>query len=329
MKIKIPSITFLLPMFAALTMPGAWAPLAANAQNLVVNGSFESVTPPVNSTAYTATFGSIATNAVSNWTFGTSGGSAYDGIVDLNGGFGAQVIEDGANAAFVQGTGSISQRVTLPAGSYALSFYAMGRTSANGGNGADPTTVSVGSLLFQTFTPGNAAEDNMNDWIPYRYDFTAAAGTYTLQFSGNDPYVGGSDDHMTMIDNVLIVAISSIPPPTITSEPSPQQTLYAGQSAQFTVQDTGSPPISYQWRVETAGTYVNLANAGRFSGATNATLIISNLNVGDSTNYVVSLTDVGGTTNSTVAALTVLAAPPPGSPGARSPSLIPALRMAR
>jgi lysophospholipase L1-like esterase len=137
-------------------------------------------------------------------------------------------------------------------------------------------------------------------------------GAYALVFQATLPYNPPSD-HTTFIDNVSIVAISGVPPPTIISEPSARQMLYVGQSAQFTVQTTSSPPVFYQWEIETNGMYVNLTNGGRFSGATNATLIISNLNVGDSTNYKVSLTNMGGMTNSTVAALTVLTAPPPGS----------------
>jgi lysophospholipase L1-like esterase len=312
-KIKMITNSFLLPAFIAFTMFGIWTPLAANSQTLVANGSFETVAPAIASTAYTTSFGSLSTNAVSNWAFGISSGSAYDGIV-TSGGFGLQVIEDGNNAAFVQGTGLISQNVALPSGSYSLSFYAIGRTSANGGNGANPITVSVGNLLNQTFTPGNAEEDTIADWTLYNYTFTVTAGTYSLRFSGNDPFVGDTDDHMTMIDNVSIVPISSIPPPTITSEPSPQQVLYVGQNAQFTVESSGSSPIHYQWQIETNGAFVNLINSGRYSGVATATLTISNLNIEDSTNYIVSVANIGGATNSTVAALTVLAAPPPGSP---------------
>ena len=69
--------------------------------------------------------------------------------------------------------------------------------------------------------------------------------------------------------------------------------LYVGQSAQFTVQTTSTPPLLYQWQVESNGIYVNLSNGGRFSGVTNASLIISNLNLGDSTNYQVYLTNSG------------------------------------
>jgi lysophospholipase L1-like esterase len=279
--------------------------------NLVTNGSFETVTPPVTSSIYTTSFGSLPTNAVSNWTFGTSAGTAYSGIVIDDGTLGVQTIENGSNAAFVQGVGSISQNVALPAGSYALSFYAMGRTSANGGDGADPTTISVGNLLSQTFMPDNAAENNIIDWIPYSYDFTVpVSGIYTLQFSGDDPFVSGSDDHTTFIDNVCLTPLDSIPPPSIISEPPSQQVLYVGQRAQFTVQSAGTPPISCQWQIESNGTYVNLVNGGRISGAASATLIINNLNGGDSTNYEVLLSNAGGMTNSTIATLTVQPVPP-------------------
>ena len=284
------------------------------ADNLVEDGSFETVSQALNSTDYTVSFGSLSTNAVSDWAFGISGNSAYDGIITA-GGFGVQVIEDGNNAAFVQGTGCIFQDVALLAGTYNLSFYAMGRTSANGGNGADPVTVSVGSFLNENFTPNNAVEDDANDWIQYSYAFKlSAAGNYALQFLGSDPYVAGSDDHMTMIDNVAIVPVFSVPPPQIISEPSAQEELYVGQSAQFTVQTVGISPISYQWLVETNGNYVNLINGGRITGATSATLIISNLSASDTSNYKVFITNVGGTTNSTATALTILSPPSPGSP---------------
>jgi hypothetical protein len=298
-------------MLAALMMIGAWAPLTANSQNLVVNGSFEK--PGLVDGEYTLSFGSLGTNAVPGWAFGLSTGTTpgvYDGLVSNNGGLNAGNIQDGTNAAFLQG-GRMSQNVTLEAGTYSLSFWAMGRSDTGTAN---PITVSVGNLLSQTVTPGNTAENTPGDWQNYLYYFNAPSnGAYGLIFQATLPYNPPSD-HTTFIDNVSIVAVSAVPPPAILSGPAPQQVLYAGQSAQFTVQSTSSPPLSYQWRVEKNGAYVNLTNGGRFSGVANPTLTISNLNMGDSTNYEVTLTNAGGTTNSTVAALTVLAAPPPGSP---------------
>ncbi|HEX4264163.1 MAG TPA: GDSL-type esterase/lipase family protein [Verrucomicrobiae bacterium] len=299
-------------MFAAATIFCAWPPLAANSQNLVANGSFEQ--PGVVYGDYTVTFGSVATNAVPGWAFGYSTGTTpgvYDGLASNNGGLNDGNIEDGTNAAFLQG-GSMAQTVKLSAGNYSLSFWAMGRSDTGTAN---PVTVSVGSFLSQTVTPGNTTESMSSDWQNYTYYFNVPSnGSYPLVFQSTLPYDPPSD-HTTFIDNVSIAAVAGIPPPAIISEPSAQQIIYVGQSAQFTVQNTGAPPLSYQWWRETNGTYINVANGGRFSGATNATLIISNLSIGDSTNYKVSITNIGGTTNSTVAALTVLPVPSPGSPG--------------
>ncbi|HWD91730.1 MAG TPA: GDSL-type esterase/lipase family protein [Verrucomicrobiae bacterium] len=301
---------FSLQTLLVLAMIGAWTPLAARSQNLVANGSFEQ--PGLVNGDYTVNFGDLATNAVPGWTFGLSTGTTpgvYDGLVSNNGGLNAGNIEDGKNAAFLQG-GSMSQTVLLNAGTYSLSFWAMGRSDTGTAN---PITVSVGNNLSQTVTPDNTAENLLSDWQSYLFYFNAPSnGSYTLAFQAMLPYDPPSD-HTTFIDDVSIVPISAVPPPTILSEPSAKQVLYVGQSAQFTVQSTNTPPISYQWRMETNGIYVNLTNGGRFSGANSTTLIISNLNVEDFTNYEVSVTNAGGTTNSTVAALEVLAMPPPNS----------------
>jgi GDSL-like Lipase/Acylhydrolase family/Immunoglobulin I-set domain len=302
---------FSLQALVALATIAAWVPLAAKSQNLVANGSFEH--PGLVSGDYTVNYGGLATNGVPGWAFGLSTGTipgVYDGLVSNNGGLNAGNIEDGTNAAFLQG-GSMSQTITLNAGTYSLSFWAMGRSDTGTAN---PIAVSVDNSLSQSVTPDNTAENMSSDWQSYLFYFNAPSnGAYTLAFQATLPYAPPSD-HTTFIDNVSIVAISAVPPPTILSEPSAKQVLYVGQSAQFTVQSTNTPPISYQWRVETNGIYVNLTNSGRFSGADSATLIISNLDLGDSTNYGVFLTNAGGTTNSTVAALEVLAMPPPTSP---------------
>ncbi len=189
------------------------SPLFSNAQNLVANGSFESVSPELTDDAYTVSYGGLATNAVDNWAFGISGGGAFDGITSSRGTgfFGKRVVEDGSNAAFLQGVGSISQTLTLAAGTYKLSFYAMGRVPF----GPNTIVVSLGDLLNETFTPTNASQLRPNGWILYSYNFIVpAAGTYVLRFCGTIPFVAFSDsipycrgsDYTTYIDNVSIVA---------------------------------------------------------------------------------------------------------------------------
>jgi hypothetical protein len=193
-------------LFAALMIMCVWAPLAARSQNVILNGSFEN--PSISSDEYTMPFGStLATNGVPDWTFGSSTGNSYDGLVTGSGGLGAVSIESGTNAAFVQGTGSFFQTVTLGPGTYQLSYYLLGRVSA--GLGANPTAVSLGDLLSVTNTPGNTEQDDLSDWIQFTNLVTVTnAGSYTLEFAGTIPY--GSGDHATFIDNVSLVLVDVI-----------------------------------------------------------------------------------------------------------------------
>ena len=192
----------------------AWTPLASCCQDLVANGSFETVSPDSSSDAYTVLYGTLATNAVANWIFGISGGGAYDGIVSSQSEayFGKKVVEDGSNAAFFQGVGFISQTVTLNAGTYKLTFYAMSRVPF----GPNTILVSLGDLLSERFTPTNTTQVKTNDWIPYTYNFIVpTAGFYVLRFSGTIPFVrfsssipfSSGSDYTTYINNVSIVPL--------------------------------------------------------------------------------------------------------------------------
>jgi lysophospholipase L1-like esterase len=293
----------------SITSAPATLTVATNGQNFVVNGSFEEVNPSVTSDTYTVNFGTLPDNVATGWTMGTSAvNNGYDGIAAATGRLSNKAIEDGTNAVFIQGSGYIYQAVTLPAGTYILQFYAMGRAGADGVN---LIAVTLGNQAW-TATPANTEQTSLSNWTLYSYSFTVAtAGTYTLEFTGTLPY-GASGDHTTYIDKVSIMAATVIPP-AIISEPSPVQMVYAGQNAQFTVQASGVPNPSYQWQVGTNGIYVNLTNGGSISGATNATLSISNVSPADPTNFMVSVFNSGGTTNSTSATLTVLPLPGAGA----------------
>lgn len=90
--------------------------------------------------------------------------------------------------------------------------------------------------------------------------------------------------------------------PSITGEPTAQRVAVGG-TASFSVVATGGTPLSYQWkRYDT-----NLVNAaGKFSGATNATLTISDAQLDDDTTYSVTVTDTAGSLTTTPARLRVL-----------------------
>jgi hypothetical protein len=87
-------------------------------------------------------------------------------------------------------------------------------------------------------------------------------------------------------------------------------TLYASQTAQFTVEAGGSDPLTYQWKAGTPGSgiYTNLNNGGRFSGATGETLSIANISdPADVADYVVTVSNGSGLVTSSVATLSISA----------------------
>jgi len=90
-------------------------------------------------------------------------------------------------------------------------------------------------------------------------------------------------------------------PPSITQQPS-SQTLATGGTGNFTVGATGSEPLSYQWQKNT----VNLSDGGHYAGVTTTTLTISSADSDDGASYRCVVTNAYGSTNSSVATLTVL-----------------------
>ena len=90
-------------------------------------------------------------------------------------------------------------------------------------------------------------------------------------------------------------------PPTITTGPS-SQTLVVGSTAVFSVTASSTLPLSYQW-------YFNTSTA--LAGATNATLIRSNVQLADAGSYSVVVTNAAGAVSSTGAVLTVFLPVPP------------------
>lgn len=91
-------------------------------------------------------------------------------------------------------------------------------------------------------------------------------------------------------------------PPSIAtgSQPTPQ-VVCPGSPATFTVAATGcGGPFTYAWQKNTS----NLSNGGHYSGVTTDTLAVSNTSAGELGDYRCVVTSTGGSTNSSVAALT-------------------------
>jgi hypothetical protein len=124
------------------------------------------------------------------------------------------------------------------------------------------------------------------------------SGTYTVAaastaHNGNyDVIVGNS--HGSITSAVLNVSINPAVPVSIAQQPVARQ-VYATGNASFTVTANGTVPYTYQWK----------KNGANIGGATNATLVITNVGSGDVATYSVGVTNVAGGVVSTGAALTL------------------------
>jgi hypothetical protein len=99
-------------------------------------------------------------------------------------------------------------------------------------------------------------------------------------------------------------ALTVILPPAITSPPA-AQTQPVGTSATFSVTATGSAPLNYRWLKNSVG----VTNGTKFSGAAANVLTIATVATADAANYSVVITNAAGSVTSSVAPLTVVAAP--------------------
>ena len=118
------------------------------------------------------------------------------------------------------------------------------------------------------------------------------AGTFQLSIVGSDQ--GFVSDPLNY---AIVVTGSSATTPAITTQPS-SQTVNPGATATFTAAATGSPTPTFQWR----------KNGVNITGATSATLTLTNVSALDAAAYTVVVTNSAGSVTSNPANLTVNAA---------------------
>jgi hypothetical protein len=152
-------------------------------------------------------------------------------------------------------------------------------------------------------------------WVKYGTNYLTDGGnisgatTSTLTLTN----VLGADrgNYSVIISNVADGKVTSssatltVLDPLITSQPA-SRTNIAGTTATFTVSATGTTPLDYHW-VKNGTNY--LADTNNVSGATTATLNLTNVVPSDAGAYTVAVTNPAGSVTSAVAILTVLAPP--------------------
>jgi hypothetical protein len=103
-----------------------------------------------------------------------------------------------------------------------------------------------------------------------------------------------------------LTAVPPVAAPAITTQPQ-NQTVTTGATATFTVAATGTAPFAFVWRRD--GTVVT--DGPGVTGATTATLTLTNVQPAQAGAYTVKITNDGGSVTSTPATLVVNTVPPP------------------
>ena len=141
---------------------------------------------------------------------------------------------------------------------------------------------------------------NPNDGIsPAQPIYCAIYGIPTTAVSSLGVNVNNGYPGETPINEQIFFTITG-QSPTITNQPV-GQTNVAGGNATFTVKAGGAPAPAYQWRFAAAAV----------AGATNATLTLTNIRASQAGNYVVVITNTGGSVTSSIAVLGVTNPLPP------------------
>jgi hypothetical protein len=208
---------------------------------------------------------------------------------------------------------SLQRSVAVEYGNDAANWFAAGPTAGRA-NAAQPArapsivaqpvsrTVSAGSrvvfnvsvcgngpLAYQwKFNGGNIANaTNASHVIAIAQGGGGNVGNYTVFISNSAGSVLSDPASLALTD-----------PPVITTQPQ-GQTVGGGLSATFTVEASGSGPISYQWR----------RNGIALVGATSASLTINELRRSDAGDYSALVSNPAGAVASAVATLAVLVPP--------------------
>ena len=179
---------------------------SGNAQNLLLNGGFETSTFVGN--GYSPTHGS---SSISNWSWSETV-APYPGAVRLlnqgidgSGAVGGKAASAGTYAVSLEGaTSSISQTITLAAGQYQLSLDASYWLPAY--TAVNPIYASLGGVNF-SFNSSTAAFSPTLGYSTYTSGLLtlATGGTYELKIAANNPAGGLSG--ATAVDNVSLTAV--------------------------------------------------------------------------------------------------------------------------
>lgn len=169
---------------------------------------------------------------------------------------------------------------------------------------AQPTNRTVLAGQNATFSAvGTATPDPTYQW---RFQGTNIANATTNAYTVTNAQAAQVGSYMLVISSTMNVVTSSVAtltvhtPPGITNQPV-SLSVKQGSNATFTVGASGTAPLNYQWRF----------NSANISGATTNSYTVFNAQGSNMGNYSVIVANAGGTNTSSNAFLNVI---PPQAP---------------
>jgi fibronectin type 3 domain-containing protein len=249
----------------------------------------------------------------SAWTFAPASGSNGSGVAGNGSAFTSlnPNAPQGTQVAFLQGTATITQTLTVAGGTYALEFAAAQRSTYN--HGGQNFQIYIDSSLAGAFTPAGTDYRNLDTNA-----FAIISGSHTIRFVGLDS-VGG--DNTAFIDDVRLTAVPAVAIPAVPGGVS--------------VVPSGGNSLTVSWSQSAGATSYAVLREGpgqtsysSIGASTTASFTDTTASAGTSYSYEVNATNSAGTSaNSSAVSATTLPAVPStptgltGTPGDTQVSL--------
>ena len=149
-----------------------------------------------------------------------------------------------------------------------------------------PTARTVGQGTATTFTVVATNSPTGYQWL---FNAAPIAGATNVTFTLTNVQPTNAGSYSVIVANAagsvlsLTATLTVIPPPVITSQPQSLGVM-AGSNATFSVGASGTPPLAYQWRL----------NSTNLAGATNFFLSLTNVQYMHVGLYSVAVSNLGG-----------------------------------
>ncbi len=166
------------------------------------------------------------------------------------------------------------------------------------GTPAQPLSFRVVGTLPPglSFVPAPTAAGYVNATTPFITGTPTTPGSYTVRVQGYNNLNGTGETNNELMPLEFSIAGAATVAPTITLQPL-AQSVRIGDSVTFTVAATSTPAASFQWR----------RNGVNIVGASNPSLTLTDVQLGQAGDYSVVVSNPAGSVTSATAALIVTA----------------------